>query len=356
MRVPKQFRPLLLLIVFSAIAGTAATVAQRTPPVITTTAKAIDAAQFLVATLDAAQRSKLLLPLNDQTKIVWSNLPTGAVMQVGATVRNGLRFGDLTPQQQDAALALVAAVLSHTGYQKVLAILNADQRLEDSSAPTRTATARTRFGRVEDYIAILGTPAPSGRWMVQFGGHHLAINVTIVGRDTVLTPTHTGAQPAVYELNGQTIRPLGKENDKAFALLAALDPAQRKQAVLSYQVRNLILGPGEDGKVVQPEGLKASAMNGPQRELLTELVGEWVNILNEPAAAEKMKDVQAHLTDTYFAWAGPTTNGSEVYFRVQGPTVWIEYAPQGPNNTPSIDHIHTIYRDPTNDYARRLTP
>ena len=41
-----------------------------------------------------------------------------------------------------------------------------------------------------------------------------------------------------------------------------------------------------------------------------------------------------------------TTTGSAAYFRVQGPTLIIEYAPQN-----SVDHIHTIYRDPTNDYG-----
>jgi hypothetical protein len=37
------------------------------------------------------------------------------------------------------------------------------------------------------------------------------------------------------------------------------------------------------------------------------------------------------------------------YFRVQGPTLVIEYAPQN-----SLDHIHTIYRDPTNDYGAKF--
>jgi hypothetical protein len=31
--------------------------------------------------------------------------------------------------------------------------------------------------------------------MIQFGGHHLALNVTIAGEHGVLTPTLTGAQP-----------------------------------------------------------------------------------------------------------------------------------------------------------------
>ena len=59
--------------------------------------------------------------------------------------------------------------------------------------------------------------------------------------------------------------------------------------------------------------------------------------------------VKANLPQTYFAWSGPTTNGSAAYFRIQGPTLVIEYAPQG-----GVDHIHTIYRDPTNDYGAKL--
>ena len=39
---------------------------------------------------------------------------------------------------------------------------------------------------------------------------------------------------------------------------------------------------------------------------------------------------------------------------IGGPTVLIEYAAQGPANNPSTDHIHTIYRDPTNDYGAKL--
>ena len=188
--------------------------------------------------------------------------------------------------------------------------------------------------------------------MMQFGGHHLAINVTLAGRENVLTPTHTGTQPASYSVDGRTIRPLGDENDKAFALVNALDADQQKQAILGYEVRNLVLGPGTDGKTIAPEGVRASTFTPAQRAMLVDLVREWVDILGDEAAAAKMKEIQAGLAETYFAWAGPTTNGKGAYFRIQGPTVFIEYAPQGPADT-NTDHIHTIYRDPTNDYAAK---
>ena len=341
------------LVVFAIVAcggiGTARPVQTPAPDA---TGRAVKAADAFLSTLDERQRAKANLGLNEQTRIVWSNLPTGAKMQVGATERNGLKLGDMTPPQEKAALALLAATLSAEGYDKALAVVGADQVLEEQSAPKRAPTQAVRFGRGEYYLAILGNASTTEKWMMQFGGHHLAINVTFAGRQQVLAPTHTGAQPASYSIAGKTIRPLGDENDKAFALVNALNAEQQKQAILDVQVRNLVLGPGTDGKTIQPEGVRASAFTGPQRTMLLDLAREWVGILGSDAAAAKMQEIEASLPDTYFAWAGPTTNGKGAYFRIQGPAVFIEYAPQGQgdNNT---DHIHTIYREPANDYAAK---
>src|SRR5258708_17212513 len=82
-----------------------------------------------------------------------------------------------------------------------------------------------RFGLDEYYIALLGTPSATAPWMIQFGGHHLAINVTVVGPNNALTPSLPAAQPAKYTLNGQTVRPLAHENAKGFALCTASTPA-----------------------------------------------------------------------------------------------------------------------------------
>ena len=60
-------------------------------------------------------------------------------------------------------------------------IVDADQVLEDERRPeTRSRRRAIRFGRAEYYVAILGTPSATDLWMLQFGGHHLAINV--IGR------------------------------------------------------------------------------------------------------------------------------------------------------------------------------
>ena len=66
-----------------------------------------------------------------------------------------------------------------------------------------------RFGEDEYYLAFLGVPSVSAPWMLQFGGHHLAINMTLAGRQATLAPSLTAAQPASYSFEGRTVRPLG---------------------------------------------------------------------------------------------------------------------------------------------------
>jgi hypothetical protein len=302
----------------------------------------VGSANSFLNSLNEAQRSKVLFGFNDAAqRVKWSNLPTTMVP------RAGLKMGDLTDVQRKAAMDLLAATLSKRGYEKVLAIIAGDEVLKGSSGG-----GRAMFGRDLFYVSILGKPSVKDPWILQFGGHHLALNITMVGREGILTPSLTAAQPAKYTLNGETVRPLGAENDKAFALINALDEGQRKQAVLNYKVADLVLGPGQDGKTIQPEGIKVSALNASQQAMLLDLAGEWAGIINEQAATARMTDLKSNLAETWFAWSGPTTNGMPAYYRIQGPTVVIEYAPQPLGGDPTM-HIHTIYRDPTNDYGKK---
>ena len=104
--------------------------------------------------------------------------------------------------------------------------------------------------------------------------------------------------------------------------------------------------------MIQPEGIKASALTGKQREMLLDLVSEWTGMMQETVAKAKMDEMKKYIAETWFAWSGPTEKGSAAYFRIQGPTVIIEYAPQRLGGDPT-KHIHTIYRDPTNDYGAK---
>jgi hypothetical protein len=313
----------------------------------TATSRLVSAANAFLSTLDEKQRKSVLFAFDDERQRArWSNLP------VSFAPRAGVSLKEMNTAQGAAALALVASALSARGFEKVQQIMEGDEvnKINEGNNPI--------FGKDLYYISILGKPSEKDPWMLQFGGHHLALNITIAGERGVLTPTLTGAQPALYTSNGKTVRPLGQESDKALALLNALDENQRKQAILSYRLADLVLGPGQDGKRILPEGLKASGMNERQRAMLLDLMSQWAGIIHERAAAARMAELKADIDETWFAWSGPTTaapgRNITAYYRIQGPRVVIEYAPQRLGGDPSM-HVHTMYRDPTNDYSRKLT-
>jgi hypothetical protein len=345
-----------------------------------TTEDVVRAADNFLETLTSDQREKVLYKFDDATQRArWSNFPTGFV------ARGGISLKQMSAPQQEAVMKLLGTVLSPMGVEKVNEIRQADDDFkangskrgpgggqrpqgpppDGQSGPPpqfngrspggRPPTGGDMFGNDLYFISFLGMPSNTQPWMLQFGGHHLALNITIAGSKGVLTPTLTGAQPAIFKLNGKTIRPVGRESDKALAVLQALDETQRKQAVLNYKVADLVLGPGQDGKRIAPEGLKASSMNPKQQAMLLDLIAEWSGILNEPYAAARIKQMKVDLTETWFAWSGNTNAeaGSNItaYYRIQGPHLVIEYAPQSdePGN-----HVHTMYRDPTNDYGSAM--
>ena len=347
----------------------------------TAASRIVTSANAFLSTLDAKQRQAVQYAFDDeQQRARWSNLPTSMVP------RGGLSLKEMNAPQRAAALSLVAAVLSRRGFEKIQQIMEGDEVLKTNPGnggrgggppagrrgdgpppdmgkkgpgPGRGGgRGGAMFGEDLYYISILGTPSEKNPWMLQFGGHHLALNVTIAGEHGVLTPTLTGAQPALFTRDGKTVRPLGGESDKAIALLNTLDEKQRKQAILGYRVADLVLGPGQDGKTIEPEGLKASNMNGKQRQMLVDVIAEWADIVHEDAAAARMAELRGDLNETWFAWSGPATvapgNNITAYYRIQGPHLVIEYAPQPLGGDPAL-HVHTMYRDPTNDYGRKLT-
>jgi hypothetical protein len=331
------------------VAGALAVVSSSmaAPTTQTATPRLVNAANTFLSTLDENQRKSVLFAFDDEKQRArWSNLPTSFVR------RGGVSLKEMNTAQRTAALALVASALSARGFEKVQQIMEGDEvnKINEGNNPI--------FGKDLYFISILGRPSEKDPWMLQFGGHHLALNITIAGERGVLTPTLTGAQPALFTSNGKTVRPLGQESDKALALLNALDENQRKQAILSYRLADLVLGPGQDGKTILPEGLKASAMNERQRAMLLDLMSEWAGIIHESAAEARMAELRADIDETWFAWSGPTTavpgRNITAYYRIQGPHVVIEYAPQRLGGDPSM-HVHTMYRDPTNDYGRRFT-
>lgn len=311
----------------------------------TPAAGAVAAANTFLDSLDAKLKEKAALKYDSDKKPKWSNLP------VSFTPRNGVKLGELTKEQREKAMAVVAAVLSKDGYQKVIDIMDGDQQLAEGKGGGKGGKGGkdggAMFGKELYYLALFGEPSETKPWMVQFGGHHLGVNVTVIGKQFILTPSHTGAQPALFKRGEKDVRPLGAENDSAAKLFASLDEKQRPKAVIGERTQNLLLGPGEDGKKLgEPKGIKGADLTKDQQAMLLDVIAAWENIAQPEAAAARLAAIKETLGQTYFAWSGPANVGKAAYFRIQGPAVIIEYAPQG-----GTDHIHTVIRHPDDDYG-----
>src|SRR5262245_37627529 len=93
----------------------AQTAGAQTPPF-----PVVNAANKFISTLDQKQRLNVLFAFDDEAQRArWSNLPISSVR------RAGLAMGELNEAQRSAAMALLAAVLSNKGFEKVHAIMEA---------------------------------------------------------------------------------------------------------------------------------------------------------------------------------------------------------------------------------------
>ena len=89
----------------------------------------------------------------------------------------------------------------------------------------------------------------------------------------------------------------------------------------------------------------ASKFDGTIEQQAGEVAGK-IEMTDIAVKVSQPITLKAGLNDTWFAWSGPTDKAGVGYFRVQGPTVVIEYAPQG-----GTDHVHTVIRSPDDDYG-----
>lgn len=336
------------------------------------TVKVVNAANAFLNTLSASQKKAVSFAWTDAAQRArWSNFPSGIFQ------RQGLRWGDMTSAQRTALMSLLGAVLSADGLKMVKEQMAADDVLKttdggrqgggqsgvpaggppNGGTPPAGGGGGLNFGSDEYYVSFLGSPSTTNAWTLQFGGHHLAINATVVGPNITLAPTLTGGQPVRTTVNGKTVTvvtQVPEEVKDASALLSSLNAAQKAKAVVSTNRIDLVLGPGQDNKTLQAEGLSGSDMTAAQKTQLLALIRQRLGILNANDLAPKMAAIEKNLKRTYFAWYGPTTSAGDAYFRVTGPTFVMEFSPQSMGGD-SSNHLHNMYREIGNDYGAAWT-
>ncbi len=308
-----------------------------TPNIKSHSAEAMAAAgKAFLTSLDESQRRTVMERLTSGEREKWTNLPQ-------RSGNGGLALGKCTQTQVKAFCDLMATLLSGSGYEKMCHVMLADDQLLTGGNP------RPGFGTEDFFVVLFGSPSATEPWGFQLDGHHLGLNLSIEGDQITLAPSHTGTQPIKFKIGDKEIRPLRAENDVAFELVASLSKEQKQSAILSRRKGNLVAGPGKD-QIPQLNGVSCKSFSDSQKNLLEKLIFEWVGILPQTQAKLRMDALRKEFSEMRFGWRGGTTNGDAIYYSIQSPTLLIEYAAQDPG----ANHIHTIYRDPTNAYGKQL--
>ena len=143
------------------------------------------------------------------------------------------------------------ATLSTEGYDRVRAEWAADDALLAQQGDGGG------FGMNNYYIALIGAPSETDPWQWQWGGHHVTVNATI-GHNLSLNPSFIGVQPATYtdatatRSSHRRHRSRSARPGRLARRFAAERGGPRQHPI------DLVLGPGQDGKTIQPEGLPGS--------------------------------------------------------------------------------------------------
>lgn len=304
----------------------------------------LKAANTFLGTLTASQKTSVLAARTTANLTLWSNLPDKLFK------RSGLRMDTLTSSQKQAVMNILKSALSPEGFTQVSQITEADGVLAAAGG------MNLDFGADHYWIRFVGKPSLKTLYTIQYGGHHLAVNISALGNNLTIAPTLWGAQPTTYKVGAKTIEPLKGEVEKALSLMGSLDATQQKKATLSISVGEILTGAGADNRTLSPEGVVGSELTSAQKENLLALITEWMKTQTTEMATAKIEKAKSELDKTYFAWAGQVAVGAPIYYRITSPSITIEFSHQTGMgaNSGGISHIHAMYREIGNNYGAAL--
>lgn len=325
------------------------------------------AAMVLFEAMDDRQRARSLRQFDGAERRHWNFLPESG--------RIGLPLKCLTHEQMVLAHRLIAQSLSAEAYARVVQVISLEHVLRELNAQNFGHVAMAFRDPGQYFLTFFNQPQPDTDWGWRLLGHHLSLNITIVGQDLMaVTPFLLGSEPGKFG----PFRILGDEEDAAFALLHKLGSAQLKQAIIHDKppadlVTRTVETIGDteipgyhgvgrrDAAIAdvdrialayfraRPRGLPVSDLGPEQRSAFDQLLGRFIGRVRPDQSAREMDRIAAAggVESLHFAWAGGSTPELPHYFRIQGPATLIEFV----NSEDNANHVHSVWRDPTNDFG-----
>ncbi|HEY0652342.1 MAG TPA: DUF3500 domain-containing protein [Chryseosolibacter sp.] len=300
------------------------------------------AAQLFLHSLDEAQKKKAIYPFSDKERFNWNFVPTG---------RNGISFHDMSDRQRELALALLEVSLSQQGFTKASGIIALEAILRDVEGRSKDDGYRDPQ---KYYFTIFGNPSEKEIWGWRIEGHHLALNFSSAdGVIVASTPSFMGSNPAIVKTGSQRgLQVLKKEAELGFLLVNSLTEQQRKVAVFSdVALPEIVSGNSRSVELLLPRGILYHDLNPSQQKLFRELLTVFVDNYELGFSKTLWKKIERMGYEKMaFAWAGSLQPGKGHYYRLQGVALVIEYD----NTQNDANHVHTVVRDLTNDFAEDI--
>lgn len=331
-----MFRTTLLILLLT---GNNLSCCSQSPP-ITSTDMTAAAIKFLQS-LSAAEKAKAQFTFDADERFNWHYVPID---------RKGISLRDLTAAQRKAGLDLLHTVLSDLGFNKVTSIMQLENilRIIENLPPDTDYRDPEKY-----YFSIFGNPSSDSIWGWRFEGHHVAFNFSSKNNQLISgTPGFLGSNPAIVLSGPEKGKQILKdESELGFALLHSLDTKQNEKAFFNVAAPTEILtGDSRIAMINDQKGIRYNELNREQQKLFMQLLGIYIHRYTRLFAKEMMHDIEsAGLINLRFAWAGDQEPGPghPHYYRIQGPTIIIEFD----NIQNNANHIHTVIRDLKNDFG-----
>lgn len=299
-----------------------------------------DPAIRFLESLDDEQRNRLVMPFDDMSKNAWHYLP-GRMWP-----RAGLILDELNDNQKMEFSQMLQSFLSNSGYEKTRKIIELENVLVELGGDPGFRDAGAYF------IAVYGNPGTDSLWAWSFEGHHLSLNFTVSNGKLSTAPRFFGASPAtVPEGSRKGERTLDREEDLALNLVNALSDQQREEAIFQdVPFADIVTTNATEVGPLKPAGIEATKLNSRQKDLLKQLIREYLSSIPENLAMERESRINDEEFDEIrFGWAGALVKEQAHYYRIQGKSFLIEF-----DNIQNGNHIHTVWRDFDGDFGRDL--
>ena len=254
-------------------------------------------------------------------RLAWSRLPGK---------REGLKLTAFSEAQKMALHRLLRAFFPSQGYLKITSIMF-NEDIQKKNEP--------ELGKNEYWFSFFGEASPNKRWGWKLEGHHLSINMTLLGNELLaFTPLVLATNPAVTHGDGARdgLAILFQEEELARQLINSFSADQLKEGYSDRKQAETVYGElHKDLKDMPDEGLSISRLNRQQLQILKKLVAEYIQNFqaSDVPTLEEILNEKAR-----FFFIGSKTAGKAHYYKIDNGEQFIEYENYD-------NHIHVLWRN-----------